>query len=325
MEVLKNLIGMLRRTGVLLLIGLLLIIYVALGFVYWQQGAEQQDLQGQITKLSLVVSRPLPSAGGLQAEYEEINDALAPMTDSEAIALLVSIAEKSGIDVEESAGKLRIPSASSGEVTVGGGRYRVISFGNVRVQGDHDSVMAFISDLDSGKTLKSMVLTAVTTSEVEIAYVGEQKARRDEFRDVAAAVEEMMADNSLYWIPNPTSLSGGVAVNLMGDDPDTGDTVEGFPDITTTAVERGYTGTGSPQNGYVLYGHHAISTDNSTVFETEYYIDMLTTSYYYTCESDGRVRQFSEADLHFATEYLGSASSRIEIVATLSVSIYIKP
>ena len=325
MDVVKNLITMLRRTGVLLFVGLLLIIYIAFGFVYWQQGGQQEELEEQITKLSLVLARPLPSVEKLQAEYEEVNTALAPMIDSEAIAMLVSIAEKSGIDVGPSAGKFRVPSVSPKEVKVGGGTYRVVSFGNIRVQGDYDSVMAFISDLDSGKTLPTMVLTGVTVSEVEITYSGEEKARRDEFRNVAAAVKEMMADANLYWIPNPMNFAGGVATNRMGDNPDTEDTVEGFPDITTTAVEKGYTGIGSPRSGYVLYGHDAISTDNSTQFETVSYINMLTTNYYYTCENDGRVRQFDGADVRIAKEYPGSEKSKIEIVATVNVVIYTKP
>ena len=311
--------------GVMFLIGLVLITYIAFGFLYWQQGGQQEELEKRITDLSLVVARPLPSGEKLQAEYEEVNTALAPMTASEAIATLVGIAERNGIDVGQSAGKFHVPSVSVREVKVGGGTFQVLSFGGVRVQGDYDSVMAFISDLDSGKTLPTMVLTVVTTSEAEITYSGEEKARRDEFRTVAAAVEAMMADANLYWIPNPMSFAGGVAVNLMGDDPDTEDTVEGFPDITTTAVEKGYTGTGSPRSGYVLYGHDAISTDNSTQFETVSYINMLTTNYYYTCENDGRVRQFDGADVRIAKEYLSGEKSKIEIVATVTVVIYTKP
>jgi len=126
-------------------------------------------------------------------------------------------------------------------------------------------------------------------------------------------------------IPNPVSFDGGVATNLMGDDPDTGETVEGFPDITTLADEKGYTGTGSPRDGYVLYGHNKIDPDDTTQFVTVNYIATLTTTYYYTCEADGTVRQFDIADVALATEYLGSEESKIETVATVDVDIYTKP
>ncbi len=325
MEIIKNLITRFRRIGVLLLIGLILIIYIAFGFIYLQQGAQQEELKEQNTKLTLVVSRPVPSVEKLQAEYEEINQALAPMTDSAAITMLVGIAEQSGIDISEASGKFRVPTASVRKVNVGGGTYQVLTFSSIRVQGDYESVTAFISDLDSGKTLKTMVLTGVTTSEVEVAFTGEEADRRTEFRTVVSAVINMMDDNALSEIPNPMSFAGGVAANITGDDPATAVTVEGFPDVTTTAAEKGYSGNVTPRDGYVLYGHDKISTDNTTQFETVSYITTLTTKYYYTCEADGTVRQFDGANVATSTEYVGSEAFKIEVVVTVDVDIYIKP
>jgi len=323
---LKNLIARFWPTGFLFVIGFILIIYVALGFLYLQQGVQQRELEEQIVKLGAVVSKPLPSGEELLAEYEECNLALAPMTDRDAIAVLVSIAEKNGIDTEEDSGKFRVPSATFSQAPVGGGSYQLLSFKNIHVQGDYDNVMAFIADLDSDKTLKTiMVLTRVDTSQIEVRFEGEEGDRRAEFRNVASAVEKMMSDIDLLEIPNPMSFAGGVAVNLMGDDPDTEETVEGFPDITTTAAEKGYTGTDSPRDGYVLYMHDKISADDTTQFKTVSYITILTTTYYYTCEADGTVRQFNGADVLTATEYLSSEESKMETIATVSVDIYTKP
>lgn len=311
-------------TGVFFLGGLLLIAYSALGFLYWQQGAQQKEYEAQIANLSVVLARLLPSGQELQVKYDEANQALAPVTDSEAIAMLVSIAEESGIDIDEKAGKFRVPSAKSSRAKVGGGTYQLLSFDNIRVQGDDDSVMAFITNLDSGKTLGTMVLKRVATSEVKIMFTGEEVARRAEFRLVASAVTKMMEDNNLLVIPDPMNFAGGMATNFMGDGAGTEEEVEGFPDITTTAAGKGYTGTGSPRDGYVLYRHDKISTDDTTQFETISYISTLTTKYYYTCEADGTVRQFDGANVATATEYRGSEASRMETVVTLSVVIYTK-
>jgi len=58
---------------------------------------------------------------------------------------------------------------------VGGGTYQVFSFKNVSAQGSYDSVMAFISDLDSGETQKTMVLTRITINQVESKGEGEEQ------------------------------------------------------------------------------------------------------------------------------------------------------
>ncbi len=307
------------------MVGALLIIYIGLGLVYFQQGAQQREFEKQVTKLSVVLARPMPGAEKLEAELEEVNRALAPIPSSDAIAMLVGIAEENGIDVALEAGKFIVPPAGFSQATVGASSYRVLSFSGIRVQGDPENVMTFISDLDSGKTLKTMVLKSVTIREVEVGLIGEEAARRAEFSKVASKLEEMMQSDNLSVIPNPISFAGGMATNLMGDDPATGETVEGFPDILTTAAEKGYTGTASPRAGYVLYNHDKVSTDNTTLFQTVSYIDVLTTEYYYTCEADGTVRQFDGADVATATEYLTRGESKIEIAATVTVEIYTKP
>ena len=181
MEVIKNLLIRFRQSGVLLFIGFLLIIYIAFGFVYWQQSSKQGELEEQVANISLIVDKPLASKEKLKADYDEVNSALASVTDSsDAIAILVSIAEKSGIDVASDSDKLIVPPAAVREETVGGGTYQVFSFKNVSVQGDYDNVMAFISDLDSGTTQETMVLTRITINQVEIKVEGEEVTEGEE-------------------------------------------------------------------------------------------------------------------------------------------------
>jgi hypothetical protein len=316
----KNLLARIGRMGFLIVVGIFLIIYIGLGFLYFQQGAKQEDLRERINKLRIVVSKPLPPADELKAEYEEVNRSLSPLEVQAAIAVLVDIAEKSGINVDSDSGKFNVPPPGEPETReVGGGTYQVLSFESIMVWGDHDSVMAFISDLDSGKTMKTMVLKKADINWAERAVNAEEKARGEELRNVSLAVIAMMTDN-ITEIPNPINYAGGIATNYMGDNPDTEGTVEGFPDITTTAAEKGYTGTGTPRDGYVLYEHDKISTDNTSHFETVSYISLLTTKYYYTCEADGTVRQFDGPDVATAIEYVD-----IETFVTLDVDLYSKP
>lgn len=317
-----GLIARLRRTGTLFLIGFFLILYVALGIVFIQQSPKQRDLEQQIVKLRGVVASPLPSVEKLKAEFEEVNKALAPIAVPDALDVIVGIARRSGIDV--SGGKLLIPAPPGKTVKtkVGDGSYEVLPIKGIQVQGSHESVMAFISDLNTGKTLKTMVLKSVQISPVEEKFKGEEADRRTEFRTVIAAVQKMMADNGLSAIPNPINYAGKVSTNLMGDDPTTVGTVEGFPDSTTTAISKGYTGTGSLRLGYVLYRHDKVDTKAPAGFISVTYWNLLKAKYYYTCEADGTVRQFNGPDVTKAIEYTGTAESIMETVATVEIDLY---
>ena len=325
METIKNIVTRLGPTGGLFLIGFILIVYIAIGFLYFQQSGKQKELDDQITKLSAVVSRPLLGTEELNAKYGEANSALAPMTDSTAIALLVSIAEQSGIDIDEDNAKFRVPSAAYSQARVGGGTYYLISFYKIHLEGDPDSVMTFIADLDSGTTLPTMVLKKAVINEKIVQIGGEEQVRRNEFRNVQSAVEVMMMENNLLTIPNPMSASMGMATNLMGDDPEVEIATQGFPDITTTAAEKGYTGEGTPRNGYVLYRHDIILEENTVEYDTVNYYPSLTTEYFYTCEADGTVRQWNGPNVAIAAEYVGSEASMIELTAIVDVDIYTKP
>ncbi len=312
----ENLLARIRRMGFLIVLGLCLIIYVGLGIIYVQQGPKQEDLEDQINKTLLIVNKPLPSMKELRAKHDEVNLALAPLEVPDTLKMIVSIAKESGIDVDPESGKFRIPAPSKPRTQkMGEGTYQILSFDRINAQGDYDDVMAFIADLDSGKTLETMVLKRVEVSQIEILFRDEEAERRAEFREVLTALAEMMVDNGITEIPNPINYDGGIASNDM----------IAFPDITTPAAQKGYTGTGSPNYGYTLAQHDKISADDTAEFETISYIPALNTVYYYTCEADGTVRQFDEADLDIANEYRGSEEIAIETIATLTIDFYTKP
>jgi len=189
MEDIKNLLNRFRQSGILLFIGFLLIIYIAFGFVYFQQGLKQKDLEEQVANISGIVAKELPNKEELQAEYAEVNLSLAPITNSDAIAIIVGIAERNGIDVAPASDKLIVPSAAVREEQVGGGTYQVFSFTRISVQGDYDTVMAFISDLDSGTTQETMVLTRITINQTEVTVEGEEATEGEEEVEISTRIE----------------------------------------------------------------------------------------------------------------------------------------
>ena len=171
----ENLIARLRRTGFLILVGILLIIGAGLGFVYFQQGQQQRELKGQIAKLSLILSKPLPGAEKLQTEYDKVHSYLSPISVEEALEKIVGIASESGIDVDPDSGKFNIPPPGEpGKQKVSEGIYEVLSLRSISAQGDYDSVMAFISALDSGKALETMVLKRLDIIQIEVKGEGEE-------------------------------------------------------------------------------------------------------------------------------------------------------
>ncbi|MBI4185978.1 MAG: hypothetical protein HY530_00530 [Chloroflexi bacterium] len=174
----NSLLSTVRRTGFLILVGALLIILVAMGIIYLQQGAKQGDLEEQSAKLSLVVAKPLPDAKELKAKYDEVNQALAPLDVPAALEMIVGIAHDSGIDTTAGSGKLTIPPPAKPKAQkVGEGSYQVLSLNSVKVLGDYDSVVAFISAIDSGNTpeTKTMVLKRLDIRQAQVAR-GKQQA-----------------------------------------------------------------------------------------------------------------------------------------------------
>lgn len=168
MTVLETLLNRIRRTGALLIIGFILIIYIALGFLIIQQDPRQKSIEKQIAKVILIATRPLPGDAKLRQEYGEVNKSLAPIAPSAVIELIVSIAKESGIGITAESSNISIPQVSIGEAKIGKSSYQILSFTGISVQGDDESVMAFISDLDSGKTLENMVLQSVTITQGEV-------------------------------------------------------------------------------------------------------------------------------------------------------------
>ncbi|MFC1899359.1 hypothetical protein ACFLXP_03405 [Chloroflexota bacterium] len=171
MEIIKGLLIRFRQSGIMLFIGFIVIIYIAFGFIYWQQSTKQNELEKQLAQVNLIINKSLTPKDQLEKEYSDVNSVLAPMTDIEAIALIVSIAENNGITIDNPE-KFNVPSVNLRKEIVGASSYEVLSFQNIIAQGNHDSIISFISDLDTGTTQKNIVLKSVSLSQVEVIKEG---------------------------------------------------------------------------------------------------------------------------------------------------------
>lgn len=173
----ESLMTRLRRMGRLLLLGILVVICAGLGIFYIDQNRSQRELLDEINRTSLTIARPLPSAEKLVEEYQEVNSALSPLTAKEVLNIIIGIAKDSGIDTSPEKEKLYVPPQEViKEEKVGEGKYRVMYFNDIAVQGNFDAVLTFISKLESGQIIKTLILKKAVLTQVNTkAETGEEK------------------------------------------------------------------------------------------------------------------------------------------------------
>jgi len=139
------------------------------------------------------------------------------------------------------------------------------------------------------------VLAAVVIPNIgQFIGAGEEEARETDYATVQASVHSMMVDNGISSItPAFAYAAAGTATNDMSD----------FPDNTTTPADKGFTQVVVATNkaAYLLYTHDI--TDDGAATPTVNYVVRGTSEYYYTCESDGTIRQFDGADIATAEEF----------------------
>jgi len=151
------------------------------------------------------------------------------------------------------------------------------------------------------------VLAAVIIPNVgQFIGAGTEEARKTEFSTVQTSVHSMMVDNEISSITAAFAYATtGTATNSMS----------GFPDTTATLATKGADAAfvtaaiaagdiTAEVLGYRLYGNQiVVDVDGDGTYEagdsikTVNYVAMGTSTYYYTCESDGTIRQFNMADL----------------------------
>jgi len=123
---------------------------------------------------------------------------------------------------------------------------------------------------------------------------GEDEARRTEFHNVSSSVIAMMTDNDITSIPNSLVYASDVASNDMEAFPDSTSEWTGTPGGKVTDPDGDAYAAGDDP-GYILYGHDRSGGDGAGPSVS--YVTMSETTYFYTCEPDGTIRQFNMADL----------------------------
>ena len=157
-----GLFNRIRKGGFVVLLGLVLIIYVAFGILYLQQGPKQREFAAQIARLEIVTNKPLPSIDKLRAEYKSVTDTLTIMPLSEIFDRIVGAAQDSGIDIAPAASRFSIPPPGrTTKVKVGSSQYQVLPFKGIVVQGTTSQVLDFVNRMDSGAVLSTLVVRRV--------------------------------------------------------------------------------------------------------------------------------------------------------------------
>lgn len=241
-----SLLNKVRRTGFLILIGLVAIIYLGFAFLFFQQSPNQNKIADQIIQLQTVINKPLASIEKLSADYKHATNALAIVSSDEILKKIISAAEESGINIEPGAGKFTFPSASVPKLLkVGTHSYQITSFTGIRVQGEYTKVMDFVNRLDSGNVLPTLVLKRVTIEDVALPEVDtgvdttvdemppaidKDSPNYKEYQIVRDALEAMVKENKLVSLPNPSFPHfRGKATNDMRIFPDFSSGWEGSP------------------------------------------------------------------------------------------------
>jgi len=146
------------------------------------------------------------------------------------------------------------------------------------------------------------VLAAVIIPNVgQFIGAGEEEARQTEFQTVQVAVHQLMVDSEISSIPNAVVYDGTIdnAVNDMTAFPDP-TSVGGTADKPTDPSGVAYTAVDAP--GYLLQDHD--KTGGGVAGPYVDYVGMSTSAYYYTCETDGTIRQWASIDTSATgTEY----------------------
>lgn len=155
-------------------IGILAIILIAMGVVYFQQKSAEPALEDKITRLEKTLSLPLNISAELQAKYSEAWQAVTTqLTGEEVIVAILNIASESGFDVDiGSANPISIESGKVGKKPIRGSDYQIQPY-TISISGDYDDIMNFVQDMDSISTIGTLVLDSLT---VKIPVTGDASA-----------------------------------------------------------------------------------------------------------------------------------------------------
>ncbi|KKL66092.1 hypothetical protein LCGC14_2148440 [marine sediment metagenome] len=121
---------------------------------------------------------------------------------------------------------------------------------------------------------------------------GETEAAATEIRSIQTAVTTLMIDNGITLLPIPADEAGGVSLNDMAAFPDSTSATGTGKDSDPGGVAYTFPG---DKAGYVIYNHDITADAGQASLAN--YVTTQTTSYWYTAEADGTVKQWADAAL----------------------------
>ena len=156
------------------------------------------------------------------------------------------------------------------------------------------------------------VLAAVIIPNVmQFIGAGEEEARETEYTTIQTSVHAMMVDNGISSLPGAVIWTDSTtgAVNNMSAYPDTTATLDTKgADAAFEAASIAAGDISAEVLGYLLYGSQIVvdvdgdgTYDAGDDIKTANYVGMATSTYYYTCEADGTIRQWDTTDCSDAT------------------------
>ena len=157
------------------------------------------------------------------------------------------------------------------------------------------------------------VLAAVIIPNVgQFIGAGEEEARETEYTTIQTSIHAMMVDNGISSLPGAVIWTDSTtgAVNNMSAYPDTTATLATKGADAQFVLDAIAAGDISAEVlGYLLYGSQiVIDADGDGTYDAGddeikaiKYVGMATSTYYYTCETDGTIRQWDTTDCSTAT------------------------
>ena len=141
-----------------IMIGVFLLILAAMGIFYLQQQRDRDSLDEQLDQLRDLVANPVVISEELKQKYAEAQEAIpSELETGDVVSRILSIATENGFDVVTTQDVTITWSDTHRKENIEGTSYQVFTF-ELKVSGEYDRVIYFVSDVDSTLELKTLVI-----------------------------------------------------------------------------------------------------------------------------------------------------------------------
>ena len=142
-----------------IMIGVFILILAAMGIFYLQQQRDRDSLDEQLDQLRDLVATPVVISEELKQKYAEAQEAIpSELEMGDVVSHILDIATENGFDVSPGAKDVTITwSDTPRKENIEGTSYQVFTF-ELKVSGEYDRVIYFVSDVDSTLVMKTLVI-----------------------------------------------------------------------------------------------------------------------------------------------------------------------